>query len=89
MSRIQKLYNAVVLSDSVSPVTEGITVTINGEPREVASNLSVAGLLTSLDLPSDRVAVELNRTLIRKRDWAQTQVLPASHIEIVEFVGGG
>jgi thiamine biosynthesis protein ThiS len=33
--------------------------------------------------------VELNKTLIRKRDWSATTISQGSQVEIVEFVGGG
>ncbi len=66
-----------------------IEVLVNGERREVPSDQSVSALLTWLEIPSDRVAVELNKKLVRKRDWDQTVVPHASQVEIVEFVGGG
>lgn len=66
-----------------------ISIIINGEPKSVPPDQSVAGLLNWLAIGSDRVAVELNKTLIRKRDWPQTSVPNGSQIEIVEFVGGG
>ena len=66
-----------------------IEVLVNGERREVPPNQSVSALLQWLQIPPDRVAVELNKKLVRKRDWGQTVVPPASQMEIVEFVGGG
>ncbi|MGA8026366.1 MAG: sulfur carrier protein ThiS [Bryobacteraceae bacterium] len=66
-----------------------ITVSINGEPKQVPENQSVAALLAHLNVTADRVAVELNRSIVRKRDWAQTAVPSGSKVEIVEFVGGG
>ena len=66
-----------------------IEVLVNGERREVPSDQSVSALLTWLQIPSDRVAIELNKKLVRKRDWDQTVVPHASQVEIVEFVGGG
>ncbi|MFL6447278.1 MAG: sulfur carrier protein ThiS [Bryobacteraceae bacterium] len=66
-----------------------VEITVNGERRHIPSDQSVAAMLSWLQLPSDRVAVELNRTIVRKRDWELTVVTPASQIEVVEFVGGG
>ncbi len=68
---------------------ELIEVTVNGERRQVPSGESVASLLDVLNVARDRVAVELNRSIVRKRDWADTPVAGGSQIEIVEFVGGG
>ncbi|MBV8708311.1 MAG: sulfur carrier protein ThiS [Acidobacteriaceae bacterium] len=64
-------------------------VVVNGERQEVPPDQSVSSLLKWLQIPSDRVAVELNKRLVRKRDWDQTVVPHASQVEIVEFVGGG
>ena len=66
-----------------------INVQVNGEPRRVPSRQSVAALLVWLELPSERVAVELDKAIVRKRDWGATQVEGGACIEIVEFVGGG
>ncbi len=69
--------------------TDTINVSINGELREVPSNCCVASLLDWLKVAQDRVAVELNRTIVRKRDWAEAVITRDAQIEIVEFVGGG
>jgi len=66
-----------------------IQVTVNGESKTVPPDQSVAALLKFLTIDSDHVAVELNKSLVRKRDWQQTAVSNGSQIEIVEFVGGG
>jgi thiamine biosynthesis protein ThiS len=66
-----------------------ISVSVNGETRKVPPGQSLAALLDFLQIPPDRVAIELNKCIVRKRDWQQTAVTPGSFIEIVEFVGGG
>ena len=66
-----------------------IQVTVNGEPKQVPSGESLAALLTKLNIAADRVAIELNKAIVRKRDWNETPVPNGSAIEIVEFVGGG
>lgn len=66
-----------------------IQVIINGELRQVLPQQSLADLLKDLNIPADRIAIELNSAIVRKRDWEETLVEPGSQIEIVEFVGGG
>jgi sulfur carrier protein len=66
-----------------------IGVTVNGESRQVPVDQSVSSLLGHLQIQADRVAVELNKTIVRKRDWGQTAITDGAHLEIVEFVGGG
>jgi len=51
--------------------------------------LNVASLLTALGIEGDRVAVELNRTIVPKREWSATPVAAGASLEIVQFVGGG
>jgi len=66
-----------------------IPITLNGQPREVAEGLTVLGLIQSLALNPERVAVEVNRQVVRRAQWAG-QTLPAgAQVEIVHFVGGG
>ena len=66
-----------------------ITVVLNGEPREVPAGLSVDTFLTHLGLPADRVAVELDRQIVRKAVWPETLIETGAQIEVVHFVGGG
>lgn len=66
-----------------------IEITVNGERKAIPAGQSVLGLLDSLAIASERVAVELNKAIVRKRDWRQVTVPAGSQIEIVEFVGGG
>ena len=69
--------------------TDAITVTVNGEGHQLSKPASISDILSWLRLPADRVAVELDKILIRKRDWPLTEVSDGSRLEIVEFVGGG
>lgn len=64
-------------------------LTINGEDREFTMNLSVASLLFELGLKPDRVALELNRDLLPRDRWNETQLSDGDKLEIVHFVGGG
>jgi thiamine biosynthesis protein ThiS len=68
---------------------ELVDIQLNGEPRQVPANQSLSALLAWLALPAERVAVELNKSIVRKRDWEHTAVSGGSQLEIVEFVGGG
>ena len=64
-------------------------VYVNGEVKELSGPLSLAELITQLDLPAARIAVELNRAVVRRGDWSATTVHDDDRIEIVHFVGGG
>jgi thiamine biosynthesis protein ThiS len=66
-----------------------LRVYVNGEAREVQGNPSLAELITQLDLPAARIAVEVNREVVRRGEWANTMLRDEDRIEIVHFVGGG
>ena len=66
-----------------------IEVIVNGESRSVPYGLTVIRLLEWLGIEPARVAVELNRGIVRQGDWGSTPVEAGAHLEIVQFVGGG
>jgi thiamine biosynthesis protein ThiS len=64
-------------------------VVLNGEVRDVPQGLDLEQLLEHFSLPSQRVAVELNKTVVRRADWKRTPVTESDTIEVIHFVGGG
>ena len=62
---------------------------VNGESRELSGSPSLADLITQLELPATRIAVELNREVVRRNDWSGTMLHEDDRVEIVHFVGGG
>jgi thiamine biosynthesis protein ThiS len=66
-----------------------MTVTINGERREVQDGLTVIDLLSHLGMPSERVAIEHNLEILPRARWQSTAIAPNDTFEIVHFVGGG
>lgn len=69
--------------------SDRMKITINGEIKELEGEVSLDRLLELFSLPSQRVAVELNREVVRKKDWENVVVKDSDKIEIVHFVGGG
>lgn len=68
---------------------EDVKVILNGETRDLAEGISLRELLVHFDLPTERVAVELNKSVVRKADWEKILVNDADRVEVVHFVGGG
>ena len=66
-----------------------LTITLNGEPRDVEGPLDLAGLLAQLELSPETVVVEHNRRIVRRGELAQHAVGAGDVVEIVHFVGGG
>ena len=64
-------------------------VYVNGEARDLGGTPSLAELIEQLDLPAARIAIELNREVVRRSDWGGTMLKDDDRIEIVHFVGGG
>jgi sulfur carrier protein len=62
---------------------------INGDEKEFADELTLADLIEQLGMKSDRVAVELNREIVSRAQWAETALHDGDKLEIVHFVGGG
>lgn len=61
---------------------------INGEEKQVAAS-DVAKLVEELGMKGDRVAVELNREIVTRAQWASSPLKDGDKLEIVHFVGGG
>ncbi len=76
-------------SSADSAQTKEIEIVINGETRRVPEGLNVAGLLGWMQIDPSRVAVELDRAIVRQPEWLSTPILGGSSLEIVQFVGGG
>lgn len=66
-----------------------IEIVLNGEHRTAPEGQTVLGLLEQLRLDPSRVAVELNRRIVKQPRWADTVLQPGAEIEVVQFVGGG
>ena len=63
---------------------------INGEDREFAAGpLTLAALVEQLGMKQDRVAIELNRSIVARDRWPSTLLAEGDRLEIVHFVGGG
>jgi thiamine biosynthesis protein ThiS len=66
-----------------------VRVVINGDDKEVREGVTVAELITDLDLKPERVAIELNRKILARPEWPRAGLADGDKVEIVHFVGGG
>jgi thiamine biosynthesis protein ThiS len=62
---------------------------LNGERRTAAPGQTVLELLHQLELDPARVAIELDRRILKQLHWAETVLRSGAEVEIVQFVGGG
>jgi sulfur carrier protein len=73
----------------VSTAGSEVPIQLNGEVFPVPPGSTLADLIRHLELPADRVAVELDRHVVRRPEWASHTLQPGSRVEIVQLVGGG
>lgn len=64
-------------------------VQVNGEIRELPEKSTLGDLVRQLSLAPERLAIELNRQVMRRAAWAEAEMHEGDQIEIVHFVGGG
>jgi sulfur carrier protein len=66
-----------------------IRIFVNGEPCQIAESSHVGDLVRELKLPPERVAIELNLSILSRSKWDETVLRAGDKLEIVQFVGGG
>jgi len=66
-----------------------VEITLNGESRQVAEAITVAGLLEELRLAGKLVAVEVNLQLVPHQHHGEHRLAAGDRVEIVTLVGGG
>ena len=66
-----------------------VEILVNGENRKLKAGTTVEGLVRELGLVPDRLAIEYNLHILKKKHWATTALANGDRLEIVHFVGGG
>jgi thiamine biosynthesis protein ThiS len=61
---------------------------VNGDEREMAEGTTIRALVEQFQLVPEKVAIELNRRLVRAEKY-DTPLVSGDEVEIVTFVGGG
>ena len=64
-------------------------IVVNGEEKVIPGSMALSELLSFLGLPDERLAVEVNRDVVPRARWQETNVSEKDRIEIIHFVGGG
>lgn len=64
-------------------------ITVNGEQREAAAELTVAELVGQISDRGAGIAVALNSEVVPRGSWADTAVRPGDRIDVVTAVQGG
>ena len=64
-------------------------IVFNGEERETSRHMTIASLLKELNLPPNRVAVEVNMQVVPRDRHAGYVLQEGDRLEVVTLVGGG
>ena len=66
-----------------------IHLRVNGAPRIVASDCTLAGLIDVLGFKRRRIAIAVNRDVVPRSAFASHRLAAGDQVEILEAVGGG
>jgi sulfur carrier protein len=68
-----------------------MTVTVNGEPRQLVPGTTVAELVDQLDVPAGHrgVAVAVDAEVVPRTEWDTTEVPDGARVEILVAIQGG
>jgi len=64
-------------------------ILLNGEKTVIPDKSTVQQLIEHLGLQGNRVAVEVNREIVRRVRWSEHVLQAGDQVEVVHFVGGG
>ena len=66
-----------------------IKITVNGKQMQIIPKYSLKSLITKLNMPLNKIAIELNKKIIDKNRISKIRLKKGDKIEIVHFIGGG
>jgi len=66
-----------------------VNLLVNGDPRAVPSDYTVAKLIDALGLQTGRIAIAVNRDVVPRSAFATHRLAADDRVEILEAVGGG
>ena len=66
-----------------------IKIIVNGKQMQVIPKFSLKSLITKLKMPLNKIAIELNKKIIDKKNISRIKLKKGDKVEIVHFIGGG
>lgn len=64
-------------------------IVLNGREQDVDGNATVADLIAAAGLVGRRVAIEVNREIVPRSDYAARRLSADDRVEVVHAIGGG
>jgi sulfur carrier protein len=80
---------ASVFDSEFPDLRKDMNITLNGEKKQVPDGITITGLLDFLSIQHQRVAVELNETIVKKQRYSEAVLTDGDSLEVVSFMGGG
>ncbi|MFB6617370.1 MULTISPECIES: sulfur carrier protein ThiS [unclassified Streptomyces] len=66
-----------------------MTISVNGEPREIAAGTTLDSVVATLTTAPSGVAAALNETVVPRGQWPATALGDGDRVEILTAVQGG
>ena len=66
-----------------------INIKLNGKKTNVDDQISLNKILKNFNIPTNKVAIELNKEIVNKKKLSSIKIRSNDSIEIVHFIGGG
>ncbi|MDC0394087.1 sulfur carrier protein ThiS [Candidatus Pelagibacter sp.] len=66
-----------------------IKIKINGKITSIVEELTLDKLIRNLKIPLSKVAIELNKEIVNKKNINKIKLYNKDVVEIVHFIGGG
>ena len=66
-----------------------IKIKLNGKIKSFDANSNLYKIINDLNIPIKKVAIELNKEIINKKNIKKIKLIDNDEIEIVHFIGGG
>ena len=66
-----------------------IKIKLNGKFIKIQDKTTLLSFIKKLKMPINKIAIELNETIVNKKLLGRTKIKKNDKIEIVHFIGGG
>ena len=66
-----------------------IKIKLNGKFIKIQDKTTLLSFIKELKVPINKVAIELNKTIVNKKLLGRTKIKKNDKIEVVHFIGGG
>ncbi|MFD7507095.1 sulfur carrier protein ThiS [Streptomyces sp. NPDC059850] len=70
-------------------MTVTLSVTVNGEPRELPGGTTLDGVVATLTQAPSGVAAAVNETVVPRGQWPATPLGDGDRVEVLTAVQGG